>query len=68
MGLGKDIISCLAKCAFRWKLNCKSKCCQSDCMLEEGESVHVHPSPVLKVKNIYKNIEEEKASAHISTL
>jgi len=66
MGLGKDIVSCLAKCSFRWKLNCKSKCCQSDCMLEEGESVHMHPSPVLPVKNIPVN--EEKASANISTL
>jgi hypothetical protein len=66
MGLGKDIVACLAKCAFRFKINCKGKCCESNCMLEEGSSSDVHPSPVLTVKNM--PIHEEKASAHISTL
>jgi hypothetical protein len=66
MGFAKDMIACLTNCAFRLKIKCKGKCCESDCLIEEGDSAHVHPSPVLSVKNM--PIHEEKASAHISTL
>jgi len=35
MGWIKDSIACLAGCSIRLKMKCKSKCCQSDCVLEE---------------------------------
>ena len=37
MGLAKDAIRCLAGCMIKSRCNIKlSKCCQSECMTEEG--------------------------------
>ena len=62
MGLAKDALRCLAGCMIKLKCKCKSGCCQSDCMAEEGPA----PSPVLPKKESTNKLR--KRNSWLSTV
>jgi hypothetical protein len=62
MGWYKDTIKCLSSCSIRVRMNCKSKCCSSNCMVEEsGQQLSRYESSVEIKKD--KSKSNEKISA-----